>query len=105
MLCLVRSIGCPVFEVNVKIKILVPSDVINRSKSIDFNTKCLRLLVLLEASTRFDDVTKNQPSNNLISLLSSAFEVVSYLLILVHLESIEVCNLFAKLLKMPLEGI
>ena len=50
-----------------KINVSVPSDVINRSKSIDYSTNRFRLVVHSEARTRFDDVTKNQPSNTWIS--------------------------------------
>ena len=56
-----------VFEVKAKISMSLPSDVINRSKSIDYSTNCFRLVVHSEARTRFDDVTKNQPSNTWIS--------------------------------------
>ena len=52
------------------INVLVSANVINRSKPIDITIKCFRLLVLSEARTRFDDMTKNQTSNNLISLLN-----------------------------------
>ena len=50
----------------------VPSDVIhvNQSKPIDFTKECFRLLVLPKARTRCDDMKKNQPSNNLISLFN-----------------------------------
>ena len=42
------------FEVKAKINFLVPSDVINRSKSTDFNTKRSQLLVISVARTRFE---------------------------------------------------
>ena len=45
----------------------VPSDVINRSKSIDYSTHLFRLVIYSEARTRFDDITKNQPLNTRIS--------------------------------------
>ena len=64
------STDCPVFEVKTRINVLVSSDVLNRSKSTDFNTKCFRFFVCLEAKTRCDYMTKNQPSNNLFSLLN-----------------------------------
>ena len=51
----------PVFEVkekNQRFGTYVPSDVINRSKSIDFTIKCFRLLVLSKARTRCDDSIK-----------------------------------------------
>ena len=37
-LCVLRATDCPVFEVKAKINVSVPSDVINRSKSIDYST-------------------------------------------------------------------
>ena len=59
-------LGCPGFEVKARINVLVPSDVINLSKSIDFTIKCFRFLGFSEAITRFDDMTKSQRTNNLI---------------------------------------
>ena len=58
---------CPVFEVKAKINASVPSDVINRSMSIDYSTNRFRLVVHSKARTGFDKVTKNQPSNTWIS--------------------------------------
>ena len=36
--CVSRATDCPVFEVKAKINASVPSEVINRSKSIDYST-------------------------------------------------------------------
>ena len=58
ILCLLYATDCPVFKVKAKINVLVPSDVINRSKSIDFTTKRFQLLVFSEARTRSNDITK-----------------------------------------------
>ena len=71
-LCLVCATDCPVFEVKTKVNVSVPSGVIhvNRSKPIDFTKECFRLLILSKARTRCDDMTKNQPSNNFISLFN-----------------------------------
>ena len=41
ILCLVCTTDCPVFEVKAKINFSVPSDVINRSKPIDFTIECM----------------------------------------------------------------
>ena len=41
-----------------KINVSVPSDVINRSKSIDYSTNRFRLVVHSEARTIFDDIPK-----------------------------------------------
>ena len=57
ILCVLRATDCPFFEVKTKI-VSVPSDVINRSKSIDYSTNCVRPVVHLEARTRFGDITK-----------------------------------------------
>ena len=48
----------------------VHSYVINRSKPFVFAIECFRLLALSKARTRCDDMTKDQPSNNLISLFN-----------------------------------
>ena len=57
-MCVLRATDRPVFEVKAKINVSVPSDVINRSKSIEYSTNCSRLVVHSEARTRFDDDTK-----------------------------------------------
>ena len=44
ILCLLCSTYCPVLEVKVRINVLVPSDVINRSKSIDFTKNASEFL-------------------------------------------------------------
>ena len=46
------------------------SDVINRPKSTDFNTKRVLLLVFSVARKRFDDSLKNQTSNTCFSWLN-----------------------------------
>ena len=69
--CGKRARDCPVFEVKAKINVSVPSDVINRSKSIDYSTNGFRLVVHSEARTMFDDITKNQPSNTWISWVNA----------------------------------
>ena len=66
--CLLCTTDCPVFEVR-KAKINV-SDVINRPKSTDINTKLSLLLVLSVARTRFGNSTKNQTLNTCISWLN-----------------------------------
>ena len=69
-LCLVCATDYPVFEVKAKINVLVHSDVINRSKPFVLTIEYFRLLVLSKARTRCDDMTQDQPSNNLISLFN-----------------------------------
>ena len=69
LLYMYSATDCPVFEITTKINVLVPSDVINRSKSTDCSTKRSLLLVLSVAITRFDDSTKNQTSNTCVSWL------------------------------------
>ena len=70
MQCLVCAKDCPVFEVKAKFNVSVPYDIINRSKPIDFTIEFFRLLVFTNAKTKCDDMTQNQPSNNMISLVN-----------------------------------
>ena len=58
----------PRFRGKAKTYVSVQSDVINRSKPFVFTIECFLLLVLSKARTRCDDITKDQPTNNLISL-------------------------------------
>ena len=53
-----RVTDCPVFEVKAKSNVSVPSDVINRSKSIEYRINGYRRVVHSDARTRFDDKTK-----------------------------------------------
>ena len=74
----------PVFEVMAKINVLVHSDVINRSTPFVFTIECFRLSVLSKPRTRCDDMTKDQPSNNLISLFN--MQILKFPLCLVTVE-------------------
>ena len=84
-LCLVCASDCPVFEVKAKINVLVHSDVFNRSKPFVFTIECFRRLVLSKARTRCNDMTKDQPSNNLISLFN--MQILNFPLCLVTVRS------------------
>ena len=54
-------------EVKGKMNVSVPSDVINRSKSIDCTANVFRCVVHSEARTVLDNLTKIQSSNAWIS--------------------------------------
>ena len=61
--CLFCATDCPILEVKGKINMSLPSDVINRSKSIDLTINLFRFVVHSEARTRLDNLTKIQSSN------------------------------------------
>ena len=82
-----------------KINVSVPSDVINRPKSTDFNIKRSLFLVLSVGRTRFDDSTKNETystknetSNTCISWLNMQILYFSLCRVKVTVERrIEIC--------------
>ena len=80
----ISATGTTVFEVKAKINVLVHSDVINRSKPFVLTIEYFRLLVLSKARTRCDDMTQDQPSNNLISLFN--MQTLNFPLCLVTVE-------------------
>ena len=67
ILHVLSATDCPVFEVKAKINMSEISDVIHLSKEIDKSKNWFWLVVHSEATTRFDDITKNQPWNCWIS--------------------------------------
>ena len=63
-LYLLCTTDCTVFEVNAKISVSVPSDVIDRLKINQFYHNRFLLKVHSETKIRCDGITKNQPSND-----------------------------------------
>ena len=64
MFCLLCATDCSVLEVKGKINVKLPSDVINRSKSIDLTINLFRFVVHSKTITRLDNLTKIQSSKH-----------------------------------------
>ena len=66
---MLRATDCPVLEVKAKNNVSVPSDVINHQNGSIIAQIDSDFVVHSEATTIFDDITKNQTLNTVLGFL------------------------------------